>query len=256
MQYLGGKSKLAKWLCAAINPVRAGRVAWDAFCGGLSMSAELSRTGPTITTDANGALIALYQAVAAGWDPPEMVTEDQYRGGKALPDSDPMKAFLGFGCSFGGKWFAGFARSKDPKDGRSVRGYASQARNGLLRDVTAIREAGGVITHCNFLEMDPSDSEIGEDAHEMVLYLDPPYQGTESYGATGKFDHDKFWARVRQWSALTDVFVSEYAAPHGRPVLEFSHDMSVAGGVQKDARRERLFHFGPDRSLEWGRRCA
>lgn len=220
------------------------------------MSAELSKAGPTITSDANPALISLYQAVANGWDPPEMVTEEQYKAGKALPVSDPMKAFLGFGCSFGGKWFGGFARSKDPKDGRSKRGYASQCRNGLLEDVPAIVKAGGVIVQCNFLDMDPEDPEVAEDARDLVLYLDPPYESTTGYGAIGVFDHNRFWQRVRQWAALTDVFVSEYAAPFGRPVLEFTHDMSVAGGVQKDARRERLFHFAPDRPLEWERRCS
>jgi DNA adenine methylase len=254
IQYLGGKSKIAKWLCGAINPVRRGeRVVWDAFCGGLSMSAELAKRGPVITSDANPALISLYQAVARGWDPPAIVTEEQYKAGKALPDSDPMKAFLGFGCSFGGKWFGGFARSKDPKDGRSKRGYASQARNGLLEDVAAIIGAGGIILHLNFMELDPADIEIAgdPDVRDLVLYLDPPYHDTTGYGATGKFDHPKFYDRVRQWAALTDVFVSEYAMPFGRPILEFTHDMSVAGGVQKDARRERLYHYGPTRPQEF-----
>jgi DNA adenine methylase len=246
--YLGGKSKLAKWFAAAINPVRGTRVAWDAFCGGFSISAELSKAGPVISSDANAALTTLYQAVAAGWDPPEAVTEAQYKGGKALPDTDPMKAFLGFGCSFGGKWFAGFARSKDPKDGRSVRGYASQARNVLLRDVGAHKEAGGVIRCANFLAIDPAEPDVAADAAEIVLYLDPPYEGTEAYGATAPFDHVLFWHRVRQWAELTDVFVSEYNAPgHNVPLLEFTHDLSVSGGVTKDARRERFYHFSKTR---------
>jgi DNA adenine methylase len=248
VQYLGGKSKIAKWICAGINPVRRGRAVWDAFCGGLSISAELAKAGPTITSDANPALIALYQAVAAGWDPPEFVTEEQYKAGRALPDTDPMKAFLGFGCSFGGKWFGGFARSKDPKDGRSKKGYASQARNGLLRDVAALRDAGSIIVCCSFMALDPAEFDAEEiaDARDVVLYLDPPYHDTTSYGATGKFDHPLFYRRVAQWAELTEVFVSEYDLPVADPpLLEFSHDMSVAGGVQKDARRERLFHFSP-----------
>ena len=227
MQYLGGKSSAAKFLVGCINPVRAGRVAWDAFCGGLSMSVELAKAGPVITTDINRALISLYKAVAAGWDPPTTVTEEQYRAGKSLPDTDPMKAFLGFGCSFGGKWYAGFARSKDPKDGRSVRGYASQCRNGLIEDIPALKAAGGVIECCNFLAMDPADPEVSEDAHEMILYLDSPYEGTEAYGAVAPFDHNLFWQRVRQWAALTDVFVSEYNAPFGRPILEFARRVGI-----------------------------
>lgn len=83
MQYLGGKSKIAKWLCAAIAPVRRGREFWEPFCGGLSVSVALSESGPGLVSDANHALIALYRAVAAGWDPPSTVSEDDYKRARA-----------------------------------------------------------------------------------------------------------------------------------------------------------------------------
>lgn len=240
MQYLGGKSKIARWLVAAIRPRLAGREFWDAFCGGLSVSLALSETGARgLATDANPALIALYQAVAEGWDPPAVVTEDEYRAAKALPDSDPRKAFAGFACSFGGKWFGGYARA--PKqEGRT---YAGAGRTALLRDVGALTERGVPIALANFLEVEPDPSFAG------VLYLDPPYADTTGYNATGPFDHGRFYRRVEAWARCTDVFVSEYAMPAelgGRLVMEFSHDMSVAGGVRKAARVERLYHYDPD----------
>lgn len=149
-----------------------------------------------------------------------------------------MKAFAGFGCSFGGKWFGGYARSKDPA-GRSVRGYATQARNVVLEQVRAITSRGCAIERVDFLAVEPAPTGA-------VLYLDPPYSDTTGYGATGVFDHARFYARVAAWSRYTDVFVSEYAMPtRAAPLLEFSHDMSVAGGVQKNARTERLYHFAP-----------
>jgi DNA adenine methylase len=250
LQYLGGKSKISKHLCAAINPIRAGREAWDAFCGGLSMSAELAKAGPVTSSDANPALISLYKALADGtFDPPTSVTEEQYKAGRALPDSDPMKAFLGFGCSFGGKWFGGYARSKDPTDARSTgkRTYASQCRNSLLDDVALLRPAGWTVMCCNFLDIAPADVD---DPAKLCLYLDPPYAGTEAYGAVAPFDHERFWMRVLEWAQYTDVFISEYNAPFVlAPVLEFKHDLSVAGGVTKDARTERLYHLGPRTQL-------
>jgi DNA adenine methylase len=215
-----------------------GRPFWDAFCGGLSMSLALSERGVGCATDGNPALISLYQAVADGWDPPSTVTEDEYRAARGLPDSDPRKAFYGFGCSFGGKWFAGFAR--DPKrapDDR--RNFADTARRALLRDVGLLRERGVTFAHLDFLAVEPGPINA-------VLYLDPPYAGTTVYGATGAFDYPRFYGRVREWSRHTDVFISEYRMP-GEPLMEFAHDMSVAGGVQKDARRERLYHYAPDR---------
>lgn len=210
------------------------------------MSAEFAKRGPVISSDANPALVSLYQALRDGWDPPTIVSEDEYRAARGLPDSDPRKAFVGFGCSFGGKWFAGYARSKDPKDARSTgaRTYASQCRNSLLEDLAALRPAGWTVAHLNFLDVDPAAEERPEDT---VLYLDPPYAGTEAYGATAPFDHGLFWRRVHEWAQRTHVFVSEYNCPFvAPPVLEFTHDLSVAGGVQKDARTERLFHFHPD----------
>jgi DNA adenine methylase len=249
VQYLGGKSRIAKQLCAAINPIRRGRTVWDAFCGGLSISAELAKAGPVLSSDANPALISLYQGLERGtFDPPVVVTEEEYHAAKLLPDSDPRKAFIGFGCAFGGKWFGGYARSKDPKDSRSqggTRTYASQCRNSLLEDVGLLKPAGWVVDHENFLDVDPRGPAAAI-LRSCVLYLDPPYAGTEAYGATAPFDHDKFWALVREWSYDTDVFVSEYGCPlAAAPLLEFKHDLSVSGGVTKDARTERLYHFSP-----------
>jgi DNA adenine methylase len=242
MQYLGGKSKIAKWLAAAIRPVRAGRPFWDAFCGGLSCAVALSEDGPGLATDANLALVSLYRAVAAGWDPPATVSEDEYRAARDLPDTHPLKAFAGFGCSFGGKWFAGYARSKDPTDKRSVLGYAKQARDVVTEDVAMLRERGVELAHCDFLAVEPRP--IG-----AVLYLDPPYDGTTKYSATGAFDRARFLARVAAWSRLTDVFVSEYEMP-GRPVLEFAHELQVRGRGRENAqRRERLYHYHPGAPL-------
>ena len=244
MQYLGGKSKIAKWLASAIRPALrrpdgSRREFWDAFCGGLSVTLALSETGsPGLATDANPALVALYQAVAAGWDPPSVVTEDDYRAARALPDSDPRKAFCGFACSFGGKWFGGYARAP----GVEHRSFATAGRTALLRDVDALVERGVSIARANFLEVEP------DPAFDGVLYLDPPYAGTTGYGATGAFDYSRFYRRVAAWSRYTDVFVSEYGMPAelgGRLAMEFTHDMSVAGGSRKDARVERLYHYGP-----------
>ncbi len=109
MRYMGGKSRIAKQIAAVIDEHRQpGQLVWDAFCGGLSMSVALSKKGPVLASDACAPLIALYKAVQEGWDPPTEVSRQTYMAAKLLPDSDPMKAFCGFGCSFGGKWFGGY----------------------------------------------------------------------------------------------------------------------------------------------------
>ncbi len=233
--YLGGKTKIARRLADVINVTRDGRPFWDPFCGSLAVSVALGGAG--ISSDAHAPLIAMYRAVQAGWDPPATLSEPDYQAARDLPDSDPLKAFAGFACSFGGKWFGGYAR--DPK---SDRNYAGAARRSILKRVRAIHDAGGEFSQIDFLNVEPGPTDL-------VLYLDPPYRGTTGYSIA--LDHDALYRRVAAWSRYTDVFVSEYAMPWGRIALEFDHCMSVAGkGHQAAARTERLYHYGPDRLLD------
>lgn len=220
--------------------MRRGRPFWDPFCGGLSMSAAFCKAGGRgIVSDANPSLIALYQAVAAGWDPPTHVSEDDYRVARSLPDTDPLKAFAGFGCSFGGKWFGGYARQ--PSTGRN---YAMNARNVVLRDVGAIVRSGSIIACADFLAFEPRPIAA-------VLYLDPPYEGTTGYGAVAPFDHARFYARVAAWANYTDVFVSEYGMPWGRLAAEMHPFQSLAGRCKETCKKpERLYRYGPDRYLD------
>ena len=208
MRYLGGKTRIAKRLAEQINRFREpGAPFWDPFCGGLSMAVALGGEG--LVSDAHPALIAVYRAVAAGWDPPKTLTESEWRAAKELPDSDPLKAFAGFGCSFGGKWFGGYAapapeyfynaNSKPRLDGSSREGeriapkdFADEARRALLRDVPTLTTRGCVFDCVDFLSITPVD--LG-----ALLYLDPPYRNTTGYSLP--FDHDAFDVRAREWAA-------------------------------------------------------
>lgn len=229
MQYLGGKSRIAKQLAEVIDSIRhPGQLVWDAFCGGLSMSVALREKGPVWSTDACVPLISLYQAVQAGWEPPTEVSLDEYRAAKALPDSDPMKAFCGFGCSFGGRYFEGYARG----GGRS---YALTSGNVVKRQLSE-----GLNVACvDFLSVQPQPCEA-------ILYLDPPYVGTKWYSGMPKLDREVFVQRVDEWSRWTHVFVSEYAFPIGECVFEVAKAKTVAGGAGGGRIGiERLYYVGP-----------
>ena len=55
----------------------------------------------------------MWKALQSGWEPPDIVTEAEYQYIKDHKDEDPALAgFVGFGCTFGAKWFAGYARDK------------------------------------------------------------------------------------------------------------------------------------------------
>lgn len=129
-----------------MNAERGDRVFWEPFCGGLSVSVRLAAHGPGIVSDANPALISMYQAVRDGWVPPEHVTREEYQAARTLPDSDPLKGFIGFGCSFGGKWFGGMARSRG-------RNYSAESARAISRDVGKI--AGSAIECMSFFRLEP-----------------------------------------------------------------------------------------------------
>lgn len=55
----------------------------------------------------------MWQALQQGWQPPEIITKDEYYYVKEHKDENPaLTGFVGFGCSFGGKWFGGLASNK------------------------------------------------------------------------------------------------------------------------------------------------
>jgi DNA adenine methylase len=79
--------------------------------------------------------------------------------------------------------------------------------------------------------------------NDNLIYTDPPYQDTTGY-SFGKFDHDKFFEKVRMLALLGNtVLVSEHDAP-GDFIMVWEkrrkQNMRFAGGTVGE-RVERLF---------------
>lgn len=229
MRYLGGKSRIAKEIAAIVAPKG---LWWEPFCGGLSVSVQLAKYGPGLVSDASPALISLYQAVRDGWQPPESLSPAQYDGAKLLPDGEPLKAFAGFGCSFGGKWFAGYAKG-------GGRNHCGESARTLAKDVAGIASAS--LAHCSFFERQPQPGEF------EAIYCDPPYEGTTGYKGVAAFDSAAFWARCQEWaSAGARVYVSEYACPVPHEgVWEKPLRVSAGQSHQRAMAVERLFRVLP-----------
>lgn len=228
MQYLGGKSRVGKVLMNRVMAAVLERGAYiEPFVGGASMMIQAPSDVVRIGGDANAALITLWKALADGWVPPGVVSEDTYRSVKdAMDSNNPLTAFVGFGCSFGGKWFAGYARS-------GSRNYAANARASLLRKVVKLRGVTWVSGDYRTCPLLP----------HAVIYCDPPYAGTTTYAATEQFDHGEFWA----WCLAKHedghaVFVSEYAAPASfKMALEVVTKTDLHTKTGRERRVERLF---------------
>jgi DNA adenine methylase len=224
MQYLGGKSRIAKKLAPIILELAKGRTLIEPFCGGLSMTEQLR---PAYASDASVPLISLIQAVRAGWDPPDNVSEAEYAYARTLPPTHPAHGFCGFGCSFGGKLWGGYARGNT-----SHVDYIRGSRNALLRQIpaTVTTEFGC----CCYSAWKGNDV--------TAFYCDPPYVGTTEYNST--FDSQRFWQWcVEQTARGALVLVSEFTSPSGiaNVVFELPRNIQLHTSRKTCVTVERLF---------------
>lgn len=200
MKYMGSKARHAKEILPIILAGRTeGQWYVEPFVGGANVIDKVS--GNRIASDFNPYVVALWQAVADGWVPPDVVTEDEYKSANSDRTVDARTAFIGFACSYGAKWFGGYARGRSAKG--EWRNYADEAKRALVKTASGIR--GVQFHHCSYDQLDiPLQS---------IIYCDPPYAGTTGY-ATGAFDHAEFWQWCRdKVSEGHKVYVSEYTAP-------------------------------------------
>ena len=198
MQYMGGKSRISKQIAEILNSAIDKNTPFvSLFCGSCAIESKV-QADVKILNDKHPYLIAMWQALQNGWMPPDVVTKEEYYRVKANMDENlALTGFVGFGCSFGGKWWGGYAKDKRGDD------YCGQAKRGLLKDLVGIQSA-------TFTCLDYRDLEIPDGA---VVYCDPPYVNTTGY-TVGQFNTDDFWDYMRQISKRCDVYISEESAPN------------------------------------------
>lgn len=196
MRYLGGKSRTYKEICAFLESVRTPNQPFiEPFCGGCWVTHGMS--GSRYASDANEALITMWKAAQADFEFPYHITKDDYDSYKNQQAvDDPLTAFVGFGYSFGGKWFGGYANPQDPKQ------HLGNPKNTLAKKVINLQDVR--FKHQSYKDINVSG---------CLIYCDPPYANTTSYSATDKFDSDEFWDYMREWSKANIVVISEYVAP-------------------------------------------
>jgi DNA adenine methylase len=201
MQYNGGKHACAKEIAGIIQRECSPGRYWEPFVGAANVICRpelgaFERLG----SDIDEGIVSLLRAVRDGWTPPDYISEDAYAEARCGGPCDPaMRAFIGYGCSFGGKYFGGYARSGD-------RNYAKNAHNSLLRQAGALVGVSLVAAPYDAAPFGKVD----------VVYCDPPYAGTTACGAGGAFDSEAFWHWCEGLAAAgTRVFVSEFSAPNG-----------------------------------------
>ena len=230
MQYMGGKSKLVKYIVGFLAESLAhhnGRLV-EPFVGGFNIVPRLEKDHPgairsALCGDLHLGLITLWRAVQSGWTPPTELSESEYHKLKAKNDqADPLTAFAAFGCSFGGKEWGGYARPATAPNG-CVRKYPPQAHNAIMRKFSRM-PANLMFIHSPYDDLDVTEPS--------VWYCDPPYANTAKY-KTGDFDSERFFAWCE--SLVADghtVYVSEFSAPEHWQVV-WEKDRAVHMGLKR-----------------------
>lgn len=236
MRYVGGKTRVSKWVAEQIAAAKGERTHYlEPFVGSGAVFERVATTFVTSAAgDAHTDLMMMWQALVDGWDPPEHVSRDEYAALK-LAEPSALRGIVGFGASFSGKWFGGYVDSVyDKHHDRMTKPYLQAARRSVLK--TAVSMKSSDLRCCGYADWEP-------DAN-TVVYCDPPYAGTLGYSGTSKFDSAAFFATAAKWAdngAL--VIISEEQEYSGWRVLaerERKSMLRVADGKPNTVRREVL----------------
>lgn len=199
MQYFGGKAKIAKPLAEFLQgQLKEGQAFVDMFCGSCNVVSKI-KADIRIANDLNSYLTSMWICLLNGWEPPQNLSKDEYYEVKDMKcntkEDCALKSFVGFGCSFSGKWWGGYA-----KDGGD-RNYCLNAYNSVKDKVSLLN--GVVFSGLNYYDVNAPKGSL--------IYCDIPYKDTTQYSAVEPFNHDKFysWA-VSMVECGFDVLVSEY----------------------------------------------
>lgn len=228
MKYLGGKMRIAKQIGSYLNQViEDKRITGyiEPMCGSCWITQEINPNIKRFASDIHPDLILLWKGLQDGsFTPPDTVSEEQYKILKETPPS-ALRGFVGFGCSFSGKWWGGYARCKT-----KPRNYCGEAKRTLLKKIQKLRNVN--FSCCSYDFWYPRDT---------LIYCDIPYFGTTEY--KDKFNYENFYNWSRVMSRNNYLYISEYKMPDDfETVLEIhtKTDMSNKDG-KKEHRIEKLF---------------
>jgi len=210
MKYLGGKNKIARYIADFIKDIIDPTMVdgyLEPFCGSLAITVRMIDYKKVLASDIHSDLIKLWKEVKKNtFVPPKTLSESEWKNIKTYPSPSAMKAFAGFGCSFGGKFFGGYAQK-----------YTNGKKENYLKAATnSINKIRPLIENVKFYNKDYKKWR----PKNMLIYCDPPYvsgkfpvkyrTGVKKYS---DFDNKKFWDAMRKWSKKNYVFISEQNAP-------------------------------------------
>ena len=212
MKYLGGKQRLGKHLAPVLKKLIAKMSNcagyFEPFCGSCGVLRNMTDLPlKIIANDYHPDLIQMWNEVKDGtFIYPSSISEKEYFEAKALPSPNAHKSFVGFGMSFGGRFFGAYAHK-----------YINAKKEDFCREMTnSLKKAAPLIKNVEFT----NKSYLDFNPENMFIYCDPPYAMTKfpiKYRRETKrydnFDTEVFWQTMRKWSKTNVVVISEINAP-------------------------------------------
>lgn len=230
MKYVGSKNRLSKQLAPLIQEYITDKTTMyiEPFVGGANMIDKI-KCPIKIGTDVHEKLIALLTHIQDDDNVinlPDTITEDEYISVRDNKDDYPdwYVGLVGFGATFGAKYFGGFARDKTGKrdvPNESIRNIINQAPN-----LKGIKFGVG-----SYKDYDPKTIA------GAVIYCDPPYKSTLGY--RDAFSHEEFYAWCILMAENNTVLISEYDMPEDMFEELWSKDVTMGRTSAKSVDRSR-----------------
>lgn len=246
MKYMGSKARIAKDISPIINKLIKDNgitVYIEPFVGGCNLIEHI-QCAFKYGCDNNSYLIAFWKRIQAGWNPLQEVemTKALYQDIKDNSEFYPpeMVALAGFCATYNAKWFGGYAGTVKTKI-NTYRNYYEEAVRNVLKQADRIKDVHFECT--DFLNINVS---------KALIYCDPPYHGTTGY--KDRFDHEKYWAWVREMSKKNIVLCSEYAAPPDFDCIWQKQLITTLDKASRGKAVERLFVQHEEAHIE--RKCC
>jgi DNA adenine methylase len=220
VRYMGSKGRYAKHIVPIIMAKHDQTKPYvEPFVGGGNLFSEVPAKIKWGNDTAKYA-VALLEGLSNGWTPPDTLSELDYHQIKEDPHGyDPeLVGFAAYCCSYSGKLWGGYWRSKDSKG--NPRNPAKEQASNLGKQRKGL--VGAKFTNMSYLNMGITGGS--------TVYCDPPYANTTGY--KGGFDHTLFWGWCEDLVAKgCNVFVSEYTAPDG---WDYVWSKCVTNSLTKD----------------------
>lgn len=232
MKYMGSKNRIAKEILPIILRDRhSSQFYVEPFCGGCNLIDKVN--GNRIASDSNKYIVGMFKALQDGLFFPKEVSESFYKEVRDNKDrfDDHIVGFVGFGCSYAGKFFGGYARGKN--NNGVERNYCLESYNNLMKQKK-------LLENVNFYCCSYQNLIIPE---KSIIYCDPPYRNTTKYYKD--FNHDWFWLWCEHKTKMGHrVYVSEYEAPiTWTPIWEKEINSSLTKQTGSKKGIEKLFVY-------------